>query len=79
MKINIVIHPEINEGFIQNFSISKRETEIIKDLIKRKKTRQIGEHFFISPKTVENHIASIYRKAGVANREELIEKIKDSE
>lgn len=78
-KINIVIHPEINEAFIHNFSISKRETEIIKDLIKRKKTRQIGEHFFISPKTVENHIASIYRKAGVSNREELIEKIKDSE
>ena len=35
----------------------------------------IASRLFISPHTVKNHVTSIYRKAGVTNRFELLKRI----
>lgn len=34
--------------------------------------REIGKRLFISPKTVKNHITSIYAKTGARNRVQLV-------
>lgn len=34
--------------------------------------REIGENLFILPKTVENHLYSIYQKTDVRNRVQLV-------
>ncbi len=57
--------------FLEQFSITDRESEIISLLLHRRKNREIGEKLFISPRTVEAHIYNIYRKCSVKNKLEL--------
>ena len=33
--------------------------------------REIAQHLFVTPKTVENHLAVVYRKLGVSGRQQL--------
>jgi two-component system response regulator DegU len=35
-------------------------------------TREIGEHLFISEKTVRNHLAALFRKLDARNRTEAV-------
>jgi len=57
--------------FFLEYSITKREQEIIKLLMTGKSNREIEEKLFISLGTVKNHLYSIYQKAGVQNRFQL--------
>ncbi len=68
--------PEIRqltfEDLSKHYDITQREFEIM-ELITDGCTNQIiGEKLNISPNTVRNHISSIFKKLGVANRFELI-------
>ncbi len=61
---------------LKKFHITSRETEII-DLIRQGLTnREIAEKLFISPYTVNNHIANIYEKTGVRSRIDLLNLMK---
>lgn len=51
--------------------LSGREVEVLALVIAGFDTRGIGERLFISPKTVKNHITSIYAKTGAKNRVQL--------
>ena len=52
--------------------LTARERRIL-DLLRQGKTNaQIGAEVFISEKTVRNHLSSVYRKLGVANRAQAI-------
>jgi DNA-binding CsgD family transcriptional regulator len=52
--------------------LTARERRIL-DLLRQGKTNaQIGAAVFISEKTVRNHLSSVYRKLGVANRAQAI-------
>lgn len=53
--------------------LSQREREIFFLLLEDKDAAQVGEALFISPKTVENHRTSIYRKLGVRDRLSLFQ------
>jgi DNA-binding NarL/FixJ family response regulator len=53
--------------------LSQREREVFFLLLEDKDAQQIGEALFISPKTVENHRTSIYRKLGVRDRLSLFQ------
>jgi DNA-binding CsgD family transcriptional regulator len=54
--------------------LTARERRIL-DLLRQGKTNaQIGAEVFISEKTVRNHLSSVYRKLGVANRAQAIVK-----
>jgi len=54
------------------FSLTARETEILKLLEEGKSNREIEETLFISSNTVKVHIYRIYKKLGTKNRIETV-------
>ncbi|MBT6341411.1 MAG: response regulator transcription factor [Desulfobacula sp.] len=54
------------------FSLSKRQTEIVYLVNKGLTNKKIGEKLFISRYTVENHLKAIFEKVNVKNRTKLI-------
>jgi non-specific serine/threonine protein kinase len=48
--------------------LSPRETEVLKLVAKGLTNAQVAEALFISPRTVDRHLNSVYRKAGVGSR-----------
>lgn len=55
-----------------NDMLSKREAEVLSLLIEGKSNKRIALQMNISEKTVEKHVANIYRKISAANRAEAI-------
>ena len=68
----------LTEDFIKDFSITKREQEIIIALLDGKSNKELAEALFVSEKTIETHLANIYRKVGVKNRLELFSRLKNN-
>ena len=66
----------LTEDFIKDFSITKREQEIIIALLAGKSNKELAETLFVSEKTIETHLANIYRKVGVKKRLELFSRLK---
>jgi DNA-binding CsgD family transcriptional regulator len=58
-----------------DFDLSDRESEIVPLIIEGFSNEDIASRLFISPHTVKNHVTSIFRKAGVTNRFELLKRI----
>lgn len=52
-------------------TLTSREREIAQLVLDGRTARAIAELLVISERTVETHVASVYRKLGVANRHEL--------
>jgi two-component system, NarL family, response regulator DegU len=52
--------------------VTKREAEILQLVANGYSTREVGEHLFISEKTVRNHLASVFRKLDARNRAEAV-------
>ena len=67
----------LKEDFIKNFSITKREQEIIVELLNGKSNKELAQALFVSEKTIETHLANIYRKVGVKNRLELFSRLQN--
>ena len=65
----------VPDSFLNDYQITRRESEILLVLISGRTAGQIGETLFISQRTVEAHLRNIYRKCGVGNRVELMAKI----
>lgn len=57
--------------FIEEYQISKRESEIIQLICKGNSNQDISDSLFISLQTVKDHIHRIYLKTGVKNRVQL--------
>lgn len=68
----------VSEFLIQKYGITGREKEIILALAEGKNNQEIGEAFFISHRTVKNHIYNIYKKLEIKNRVELINLLRKS-
>jgi DNA-binding CsgD family transcriptional regulator len=51
--------------------VSEREVEVAVEAVSGRTSPQIAEKLFISARTVENHLRSVYRKLGVSGRDEL--------
>jgi DNA-binding CsgD family transcriptional regulator len=75
-SIKLIIEDDINENFLKEFKISKREREIMRELIQGKTYREIGVTLFISLSTVRTHVYSLYQKTAVNNKVELIHLLK---
>ncbi len=56
---------------IVGLGLTDREGEIIRLVAEGLDNRGIGKRLYLSPKTVKNHITSIYAKTGVRNRVQL--------
>lgn len=52
--------------------LTDRELEILKELVRGKNYKSIGESLFISPLTVRKHIANIYDKLHVNSRAQVV-------
>ncbi len=65
-----------NEVHLQSmYGLTERERSVVK-LLKRGHTyEQIGEMLYISDKTAKKHAQNIFRKVGVTNKIELIQKL----
>lgn len=53
-------------------SLSEREAEVAELLVLGVTYREVGSRLYISPKTVEHHVARIRRRLGAGSRSELI-------
>jgi len=57
--------------FKDTFAITNRESEIVQLVLQGHSNQLIGEKLFISTRTVESHLYSIFQKLGVKNRIQL--------
>ncbi|MFB0565605.1 MAG: response regulator transcription factor [Candidatus Aminicenantaceae bacterium] len=58
--------------FFDEYKISKREEEVIRQICEGKTNKEIGDALFISLQTVKDHIYRIFQKTDVKNRIQLI-------
>jgi DNA-binding NarL/FixJ family response regulator len=63
---------EITESTALQGGLSKRELDVLSELISGKNYKAIGEKLFISPLTVRRHVKNIYAKLHVNNRAQVI-------
>lgn len=56
----------------EGFALTARELEVLALLPKGQTSSHIASQLFVSEATIKTHLASIYRKLGVANRTEAV-------
>jgi two-component system response regulator DesR len=54
--------------------LSDREREVLQEIASGATNREIAERLYLSPHTVKEHTSSLYRKLGVRNRAEAVQK-----
>lgn len=74
-----VIHPDIlevidREGDMPHEKniLSAREIEVLKEIVKGKSNKEIGEALFVSEKTVKTHVSHILNKLEVSDRTQAV-------
>lgn len=74
----MVEHPlsgdEMNH-FCNAYSITPREKEVIESILMGKSNKEIGKSLFVSIQTVKNINYNLYKKIGIKNRMQLINRI----
>ncbi len=63
--------PEL-PGALTAAGVTPREAEVLRQLAEGRSTRDIAARLYVSPKTVERHIANLATKVGVGGRSELV-------
>lgn len=58
-------------------SLSEREQEVARFVVDGLTYKEIGAQLFISPKTVEHHVAKIRQKVGAGTRAEMLAALRD--
>lgn len=59
------------QRFCAKHQLSDREREIVGLLLKGATKNEMAEALYLSPHTVRNHLASVYKKLGVKNKVQL--------
>ena len=54
--------------------LTDRELEVLDLIASGATNREIAERLFLSPHTVKEHTSTLYRKLGVRNRAEAVQK-----
>jgi LuxR family maltose regulon positive regulatory protein len=67
--------PSLGSDLIE--PLTDRELEILSYLPSRLTNTELADHFYVSVNTVKTHMAHIYRKLGVANRNEAISRARE--
>jgi DNA-binding CsgD family transcriptional regulator len=57
---------------LATLGVTPREAEVLAFLAEGRSTREIAARLYVSPKTVERHIANLAAKVGVGGRSELV-------
>lgn len=58
--------------------LTAREREVLSLLVQGKSNAAIAHILVVSPKTVRNHITNIFRKLGVVDREQAVERAREA-
>ena len=61
----------------EELGISKREFDVLVQMINGKSNQEIANELFISLSTVKSHISSIFQKLNVSRRTQAIQKAKE--
>ena len=61
----------VPQQMVDAFGITRREREVVEKLLEGKSDRQIAEELYISPRTVDTHLRSVFRKCEVGSRMQL--------
>jgi LuxR family maltose regulon positive regulatory protein len=67
--------PSLGSDLIE--PLTDRELEILSYLPSRLTNTELADHFYVSVNTVKTHMAHIYRKLGVANRNDAISRARE--
>ena len=71
--------PSVSLGNISSDELSRRELEILREILSGDTNEEIARRLFISPATVKTHISSLLQKTGFKSRTELAIKARESE
>ena len=66
------------ERLTRDASLTVREEEVLRELLKGKTYRMIGDSLCISVDTAKSHIKKLYRKLGISSRNELYSLIQEN-
>ena len=67
--------PSQQEGVPGSILLSEREVEVARLVLEGKTYREVGAALYLSPRTVEHHMARIRRRSGATSRSELLERL----
>jgi DNA-binding NarL/FixJ family response regulator len=56
---------------LRSLGITSRELDVLKLVADGLSNREIAERLFLSPKTVERHLTSLFDRTGIRNRGDL--------
>lgn len=62
----------------QRYRLTRRETDIVRRVLRGLKNREIAEDCDVTEQTVKDHLSSIYSKLGIRNRIHLMQMIMNS-
>ena len=57
--------------FKKFYHLTRRETEILSELLWERSIAEISEKLVVTPRTVKYHTSNLYQKTGVKNQKEL--------
>ena len=75
---DIIEQFDISRQEKQNFSLTKREAELLVELKSGKPDKLIARSLRVSPNTVRYHLKKLYRKLGAVNRTEAVHIARES-
>ena len=67
--------PTIRIGYSNSAEFTRREFDIIRELVQGRKYEEIAEYLGITPNTVKYHIKNILQKTGYQNTLQLVAEV----
>jgi len=75
----VAVEPEAaGESGLLALGLSEREAEVAVLVAAGRTYKEVGAQLYVSPKTVEHHVAHIRRKIGATTRAEFLAKIREA-